>query len=358
MKINKLLSALFIFSVLLFNSCSNDDDGSDNLPKGAYENGILISGEGSGAGTGSVSFVSEDLSFSENLIFKKNNNDLELGTFLQSIAFNDSKAFIVVDNTNTITVVDRYTFEYEGEIIEGLSAPRFMTIVGNKGYVTNWGSTSDDTDDFVAVVDLSTYAVEGTISVGNGPERIIAKGGKLFVSHKGAYTTNNIVSVIDIATENLQEITVKDNPDELEFNSAGNLVVLSEGRTIYDADWNVIGNTEGSISTINTSSLEVDSEIVFAEGEHPSLMVVNNGDIYYASNGKVYTIDENAGSLSTTSIVESQGYLYGLEVENDNIYLLDANFSDLSELHVYDLGTQAKIETVSVALGASKIYFN
>lgn len=357
MKINKLISKLFILSVLFFASCSNDDDATVIVPKGDFENGILISGEGSGAGTGSVSFVSNDFTLTENLIYKKT-NDVELGIYLQSIAFDDSRAFVIVDNANTITIVDRYTFEYEGEITADLSAPRFMAIAGNKGYITNWGSTSDETDDFVAIVDLSTYMVESTISVGNGPERIVEKDGKLFVSHKGAFSTNNIISVIDIVSKNVEEITVKDNPDELAFNSVGNLVVLSEGRTLYDTDWNVIGNTLGSISTIDTSALTVDSEIVFADGEHPTLMVFNDSMIYYALNGKVYSIDEGASILSSTSIVESQGYLYGLEVGNDKMYLLDASFSDLSELNVYDLATKAKTQTKSVALGASKIYFN
>ena len=68
---NKLLSALFILSVLFFTSCSTDDSPSEL--KGDYENGILISGEGS-ATTGSVSFVSSDFLTSENLIYKNVNN--------------------------------------------------------------------------------------------------------------------------------------------------------------------------------------------------------------------------------------------------------------------------------------------
>jgi len=357
MKISKLLSNALILSVLFLTSCSNDDDGIQ-LPRGDYENGILISGEGSpSAGTGSITFVSNDLTTTENLIYKKVNNT-ELGTFLQSIAFDNESAFIVVDNANSITVVDRYTFEEKTIITTDLIAPRYMTIVGDKGYVTNWGSTSDDTDDFIAIVNLNTNVVDDTISIGNGPERIISRGGKLYVSHKGAFSTNNIISVIDIETKNVEAITVKDNPDELFFNSSGSLVVLSEGRTLFDSSFNVTGHTLGSISIIDINTLTVSQEFDFAEGEHPNLMVSDDGNIYYAVGGKVYSIEENATSLSSESIVESQGFLYGMEVKDDRIYLLDASFSDLSELNVYSLGTQDKIDTKAVALGASKIYFN
>ncbi len=356
MKMNSLITKCLFLALICLTSCS-DDDEIIVVPKGDYENGLLISGEGSGAGTGSISFVSNDLSESENLIYKKVNN-VELGTFLQSIAFDDDSAYIIVDNTNTITVVDRYTFEFKNEIIVNLSTPRFMTVVGDKGYVTNWGSTSDDTDDFIAVVDLQTFAVDKTISVGNGPERIIAKDGKLYVSHKGAFTNNNIVSVITITTEEVEEITVKDKPDELVFNNAGDLVVLSEGRTLYDANWNVTGHTLASISTIDVSTLVIDTALDFELGAHPSLMVLDNNTIYYALGNDIFAMDADATALPGASLLTAEGYLYGMAVGGNRIYATNASFTDVSALNIYDLASQDKIDTKEIALGASKIYFN
>ncbi len=360
MTINKLMARLFVLSVLFLSSCSDDDSTSE--PKGDYENGILISGEGSSTGTGSISFVSNDFVTTENLIYKKVNN-AELGTFLQSMAFDGDDAYIIVDNANTLTIVDRYTFEEKGTITTDLSTPRYMTVVGDKGYVTNWGSTADETDDFIAIVDLSSSTVESTISVGNGPERIIANNGKLYVSHKGAFTNNDIISVIDIATENIQEVTVKDKPDELFFNSSGDLVVLSEGRILYDASFNVIGNTLGSISTINPSTLNVSSELDFVDGEHPSFMVFDGNTIYYGLNNEIYKLDDNATTLPTTSIltveIADPSYsFYGMEVESDKIFILETSFKDTSKLNIYDLITKELIDTKTIALGASKIYFN
>lgn len=353
MRIYKLVSLLAIVAIFL-TSCNKE---SEDLPRGDYENGILISGEGSGAGTASISFISNDFETLENLIYKKVNT-AELGTFLQSIAFDNERAFIVVDNQNTITAVDRYTFEKRGEITTDLSTPRFMTVVGNKGYVTNWGSTSSATDDFIAIVNLDSYTVESTISVGNGPERIIESNGNLYVSHKGAFTTNNVISVINIASKVVQEVTVKDNPDELFFNNAGELVVLSSGRTIYDADWAVIDNTLGSIATIDVSTLKITNELTFADGEHPSLMVLEDDIIYYNIGNNVYAINESATSLSDTSIIEAEGYFYGIEVDGDALFTLNASFTDVSTLNVYSIKTKTKTQTREVGIGASKIYFN
>ena len=349
MRINKLLAAL-VFGAIAFTSCTDD---SPSLPRGDYDGGVLISGEGSGAGTGSVSFVSDDFETAENLIYKKVNST-ELGTYLQSMAFDSDNAFIVVDNQNTITVVDRYTFEKVGVITSELVSPRFMTVSDNKGYVTNWGTT----EAYVSVYDLTSYEFIKKINIGSGPERIIESNGKLYVSHKGGWGSNNVISVIDIATDNVEEITVNDKPDEMFFNNNGQLVVLSEGAVQYDASWNVIGNTIGSITAINVSDNTIASQLDFASGEHPSLMVLENNTIYYTLGNNIYAIDTDATSLSTTEIVTAEGYLYGIEVEGNSLFTLNASFTDVSTLNVFDITTKTKTQTKSVALGASKIYFN
>ena len=351
MKITKLLGVLFLGSIL-FTSCS--DDTSPSLPKGDYENGILISGEGNTSISGSVSFVSNDLTTVENTIYKKVNN-AEFGEYVQSIAFDNDRAYIVTDNQNTVTVVDRYTFDKAGAITTGLSKPRYMTVVGNKGYVTNWGATDNDNDDFVAIVDLNSLEVEGKVDVALGPERIIAKNGKLYVSHLGAFGTNNKVVIIDIATKSVvKEITVKDRPDELYVDSSGKLVVLSAGKAAWTGDEAI-----AAISLINTASNEVDSELLFNEGEHPSQMVLEGNNIYYSIGNNIYKTDVNATALPTSELLTTDaGYLYGLGVRNNEVFVLDASFSGNSKLDIYDLSAKTKKDTKEVALGASKIYFN
>lgn len=354
MKINKF-AILSIALSTLFISCDNDSDeilepGSD------YSNGILVSGEGSGAGTGSISFIPQDLSSSTHLIYKAE-NDAELGTFLQSIAFSDTNAYISVDNQNTITVVDRITFQEVGKIDSQLELPRYMEVVGEVGYSTNWGSTASETDDFIAVVDLNTNSVTKTIPVSLGPERIVSKDGKLYVSHKGAYGVNNIVSVIDIATDAVTEISVGDKPDELLFTQSGDLIVLSEGAVQYDMDWNVIGNTLGSISKIDTNTNSVTSTLTFADGEHPSLLEIDGSDLYYSLNSGVFKMSVTDTELPTSSFIEA-GYINGMSINNNQLYTAVASYTALSDFNVYSLSNKEMITTLKVGIGASKIYFN
>jgi len=355
MKISKFLLSIFLISVV-FVSC--DDEDSPVLPKGDYEFGILISGEGSGGGSGSISYISNDYETVEHQIYN-NVNGSELGTYLQSVAFDNDRAFIVTDNQNTITVVDRYTFKELATISTDLSNPRYMAIYNGVGYITNWGNPSDGTDDFIAEVDLNTYDVINTIEVGNGPERILAQNGTLFVSHKGAWSTNNIVTAIDIATKSTTEIIVKDNPDEMFFDNSGVLIVLSEGRTIYDASWNVIGQTPAAISKINTSANSVINEIVFPDGQNPSLLANDSNYFYYNIGSKLYSLEQSASSLTSVEVVDTgAGYLYGLNAKNGYIFTLDASFTGMSSMNVFDLNTKAKTFTSDAPIGASKIYFN
>lgn len=350
MKINKLFTLILVLWAIIFTSCS--DDNTPDLPKGDYDKGILISGEGSGS-TGSISYVSNDLTTNENLIYKKVNNS-ELGTFLQSIAFDDDSAYIIVDNQNTITAVDRYSFTKKGEITTNLETPRYMVVSNGKGYVTNWGTT----EGFVAVFDMNSYSFIKKITISTGPERILEKNGKLYVSHKGGNGSNNVISVIDISTDGVQEIIVNDKPDEMFFNNSGNLVVLSEGKAAWTND-----ETLAAISKIDLNDNSV-TKMEFKDGEHPSLMVFDNNVIYYNLSNKVYKMNTSETSLSTAEFLTIElfttGYseFYGMEVKENKLYALSTRFSDLSELRVFNLIDNSKIKTIEAPIGASKIYFN
>lgn len=351
------------FEYTVTNSEGLSDEGVISIVIGPdYLNGLIVSAEGAwGARDGSVSFVSDDLATVPSDYIYEAVNGAQLGGLIQSIAFSDENAYIVLNDVNSLVVVDRYTFEIVGSINTGFDNPRYMAIVGDKGYVTNWGpDTYTTNDDYLAVIDLTTNTLETeTISLSFGVEQIIASGDKLYVSHKGAYTSNNIISVVDTANSNaITEITVNDSPDEIIIDDSGDLIVLCEGNTLYNADWSVAGITTASISFVNTSTNEVTNSIEFPENENASLLSYENGNVYYyqGSTGIVYEIEESATSLATTGIDVSS--IYGMSVNDGNLYTVTYNFIDLSELFVYDIATGDGVYSNEVGLGASKIYFN
>ncbi|MCX7550198.1 YncE family protein [Xanthomarina sp. F2636L] len=349
----KFLTLVLVFGFLT-TSCSDDDDNFVNPPValGDYENGIFVSAEG-GTLSGSVSFISNDFSNAETNVFF-NVNAEELGTYVQSMGINDNNAYVVVDNNN-IHVVNRYSFIKEATISAGLELPRFIAFAGGNGYVTNWGDPTDSTDDFIAVVDLATNAVIDTIPVEEGPEQILSVGNKLYVSHKGGYGSNNIVSVINVSNADVSTILVNDVPDEMIINNSGQLVVLCEGKAAWTGD-----ETPASISKIDLSSNTVVETLTFANGVHPSVMGYTNGKVYYQSGNEIFELSDSASSLPSTSIINLGAISpYGMSVKDDKLYVTDAkDFVSLSDLIVYDLNTKSVIHTFEVGLIASKIYFN
>ena len=348
------LAGLLVTSCLLsflFIGCSSDDD---TLPiiEGDFLDGIFISHEG-GNVSGSVSFIPENLSEVKNNLYQSVNGK-ELGTFQQSMMFLDSLAFIVVDNANTIAVVNRYTFKEKVIITEGLQTPRYMNVVNGKGYVTNWGDTALETDDFIAVLNLETFKVEETIPVGNGPERIVVKNDLLYVSHKGGFTTNDIVSVINTNSNEVAEIAVGDNPDEMEFSSNGDLWILCEGKNDFN---NPDNSTAGSLVRLDTETNAVKTTLTFAGQQQPSLMAYENGNLFYYLDGSIYKMSENAEELPESTVISKVNF-YGMNIKDDVLYGTDAkDFSRNGSLVSIDLETKDTLQLFEVGVIPAKIYF-
>lgn len=321
---------------------------------GDYANGILVSNEGPFSnGTGTVTFISEDLSVVNNGIYKMT-NDEDLGNVVQSIGFTENEAFIVANVSNKINVVNRYTFEKIASITDGLNNPRYFIEANGKGYVTNWGDTADETDDFVAIINLQNYTVEGTISVILGPEAILAKDNTVYVAHQGAWGQNNKVSVINTTSNELiKTLTVGDVPNSMQLDASGNLWVLASGKPAYTGD-----ETAGVLTKINTVTNEVDNNIQFETTQHPSSLNLDAGILYYRLGDTVFEQSLSATSLNMETVLEGVSF-YTMVVNNGRLYGTDAgDYASNGTLTVYDLNTELTIKALTVGIIPGGIYFN
>src|SRR5690606_21132448 len=131
------------------------------------------------------------------------------GSFLQSVFFDDEKAFIISNGSNKITVVDRYTFKYLGSIDTGLAVPRYGVVANGKAFVTNLNTFGSLTDDFVAVIDIDNYEVIQTIPMNALAERILRAGDKIFVGN-GNYGSGASLTVIDAGTSEITDVLPTD----------------------------------------------------------------------------------------------------------------------------------------------------
>lgn len=339
------------FLALFLASCSSDDNDQPQNISADYENGIFVTNEGPfNNGSGTVTFISQDFSTVEQKIYKKVNGS-DLGNVVQSMGFSGGDAFIVVNNSQKIVIVDRYTFQKKDSIVTGLETPRYFASSSlNKGYISDWGDPNDSNDDYVAVVDLRTNTISSTIPVPFGPDKILNLNNKIYVAHSGGYGHNNLISVIS-GNSVQHTITVGDVPNSM-VAVGDYLYIMGGGKPDYSGN-----ETPGSIVKIDLATDEVLETYTFNISDHPSGLTADGSQLFYNLNGKVYKVNSNSVSLPGTPIVD--GFFYSLEARNAMLYATDAgDYASRGRLLIYDLSTNQQVQDFQVGIIPGGIYFN
>ena len=312
-----------------------------------FTNGIFVLNEGgAGSGNASVSYISDDFSQLQNNIFGSANSGAALGDTGQSIGFNGDYAYVVLNISNEIKVVNRLTFQLN-TTITGFANPRYIAFHDNFAYVTCWGSAVSADDDYVAIVDLSNNTILSTISVNEGPERIIVHAGKLYVAHQGGYGFGSSVSVIDPSTNTVSHnIAVGDVPNSIVAHD-GFLYVLCGGKPSWSQ-----AETDGILSKIDPLTNLVVGTTPFVG--HPSNLEIAGNDMFYSVDAEVFKSELAAATLPTTPLfsIAPQGVygIYGMDIIDNVLYVADAvDYASPGTVFVYSLqGVRLQEFTVGV----------
>lgn len=315
-KLNNLLILTFaIFLSMVLVSCGDDDPQVIN----EFERGVFVVNEGNfGSGNGSVSHfnpASEEVKFN---VFSQNNEDKPLGDVVQSMTLDGVTGYIVVNNSNKVEVVN-YTTMVNHATIEGLSMPRYLTLGGNKGYISEW--VEFDTTGRVSVFNPGTSEVIKRIQVGFGAEYLLINDGNLYVSN----TRENTISVIDLASEAVKDtITVSQAPGHMMKDANGKIWVICGGG--FNEDWSPANN--GALVKINPATNTVEETFEFGANVSTKMAVNPSKDIiYYAIGNAIFALDIASASLPANPLITNDDIVgfYGMGVHpvNGNIYLGD-----------------------------------
>ncbi|MFD1315981.1 DUF5074 domain-containing protein [Namhaeicola litoreus] len=346
----KNLVILFVFSLIIF-GCSDDDKEIEE--KGEFANGFFITNEGPfNNGSGSITHVSEEGLITQK-VYQKVNNEV-LGNIVQSMSFHEDKAYIVVNNSNKIVVVDRYTMEKIGTIQgEGVNSPRHMVSHNNRGYLSNWGDPVNNSDDFISVIDLNNDNVIETIPVGEGPENMVISNGKLFVNLEGGYSQNKYVMVVNLnSLENLGMLEVSDVPNSILRDDKDQVWVLCGGKPSWTGD-----ETHGSLFKINPTDLSLD-QIDFTDSQHPDLLTFTNGSLYFNLDGQVLKMNTATMSDPIDIVQGIEGYFYSMNSLNGELYATDAkDFQSEGELKIFNAITSTVLETIETGVIPGSVVF-
>lgn len=245
---------LLAFSILVASGCDavGDNEADPTL------SGVYVVNQGNfGDGNGSVTVLGPGTNPS------RRGQLTGFGSILQSAALVDENLYVMANSAERIDVFDATTLEQTGQISDVVS-PRYMIASGRTAYVTN---LYEDSGSFaggsVTVIDLVENQKVDEIIVGDNPEGLAMVGQRLYVANH-AFGAGSTISVIDLAT-NVVIDTVDvdcDGPRFLLADSDGDVFVFCTGQTLYDDEFNVVGETDGAVRVLDGSSGEILERIV------------------------------------------------------------------------------------------------
>ena len=332
----KLFLTLLI-SVGIFYSCEKDKQSTISI---ASKTGYYVINEGAwGYSNASIGFLPDDEDYMDELF--KSVNVRPLGDVLTSMCINESSntAYLVLNSSNKIEIIDADNFQQKG-VIEGLESPRDMVINDNKAYVSQWGAQG-----CVKVIDLSNNTITNTIPVGVGPEGMLIVNNNLWVANSGGYGTDNEVSVINLNTLQVAKtITVGDNPVDFVLDKNDDVWVLCAGYTEYDpVDYSIIiSQTPSQLVNISTQSFDVQKTLTISDSSHPLHLATNpDGSVIYFGGGYgfngIFAQDITSEVISGIPLID--GYFYSITVNQftgDIIGTQAPTFTDPGSLSIYD----------------------
>lgn len=308
----KKLLALSLFTVFLsmLISCKKDKP-IDPDPSVVGNNGVFITNEGNFQfGNAKVSYFDKDSSkVIEDLYQPKNN--VTLGDICQSMYLFDSKAYIVLNNSGKIEVVNAKTFEHITSIT-GLTSPRyFLPVSSNKAYVTDLFSNT------ISIINLSTNTVSGTISCKGWTEEMLFKNDKVYVTNE----SSDKVYVINSQTDVLE--------DSIKVGYASNSIREDKNGKLWVMCGTNYVDIKASLYCIDPTTNKVIKSFEFADITHAPYKLRINGtkDKLYFLDQSIYKMDISDGALPVVPFINASTHsFYGLGVDpkTNIIYVSDA----------------------------------
>jgi YVTN family beta-propeller protein len=301
---------ILIFSLVTISCTKNSPGASGSFLTGS---GVFIINEGNFKwGNGSLSFYSFDSARVYNDLFL-NINSRPLGDVPNSMIINGYTAYVVVNNSGKIEVVNRNTLVSVATITK-LISPRNMAVVGeSKAYVSSMYSDS------LAIVNLKDNSISGYINLRRTSETIIISGNKAFISE---WVGGNEIMVINTTNDKvIDSIKVGMEPESMVLDKNKTLWVLCNG------GWT--RNNYAELHAINTVTNLTEKKLIFPykTASPTCLQIDGKGETLYYLESGVRKMSINDVSLPSNAIItESGNYFYkiGINPYNSDIFITDA----------------------------------
>lgn len=304
--------ALLFVSFLL--SCKKEPDPAPvNGDPAAWPgtDGVFVTCEGNFmAGNATVSYFNYANGLVNTDLYHTVNN-LPLGDVCQSMRIFNGKAYMVVNNSAKIEVVNASSFQY-AHTLQNFVSPRYiLPVSSSKAYVTDLYSNC------VYIVDLNLNLTTGNIPLMGWKEELLKTDSMVWVSHMERDWVYLINSQTDQLSDSVQ-LSYASNSMQLDGN--GKLWVLCGG--------DVTNSIPGALHRVNPATRQVEASFPFPAGQSPWKLRMNPGrDTIYFLNSGVYRMAITDAALpSTAFIAQGTANFYGLGIDptHNIIYVSDA----------------------------------
>lgn len=341
--INRLLP-VFLLGILLA-ACS-DDNGANPAPVvPTVPRGLYIINEGNFMrGNASLSFFVPDSAVMYNNVFQSINGR-PLGDVGNSITMHKGRAYIVVNNSHRIEVIDPSTHKSIKSIIcPPGSSPRAIAFdESGTGYITNLYANS------VSVYDDESNTITKSIPVGPNPDGIAVALGNVYVANSGFGATNT-VSIISIARkEVIATLHVGDYPTAVMNMPGGSIGVLCAGAYNDFNDPN--DDTPASLILIDPATrAKVDS---LPLPGHPMRFIMDD-------QGYAYILEAGVTRIHMPTKAFAPGFISGwfysaiADTVHNRLYFTNAlDYVQAGSLEIYDyMGTKRASHPTGIIPGA------
>ncbi|MCL5034492.1 MAG: YncE family protein [Bacteroidetes bacterium] len=279
-------------------------------------------------------------------------NGRGLGDTGNDITIFNGKAYMVINNSDKIEVMDASTAKSVGTIYYNSGTSPYRIAVypdQNTGFVTDLYTNT------VSVVDLLTNSLvpADTIPVGANPYGIAYTSGEVFVANSG-YGSGNTVTVIDASTRKVvKTITVGAGPTEVEPDGNGNVWVSCPGSYgdigkvfVIDASTNSVTDSINAgigLPSFNGSALAVDPQRDAA---------------YLIADSSIIKLDTKTEQISDANFISGSFYAISVDEATGDIYVADAkDYKSDGEVYIYSPDGQFTNRSFTTGINPGAIAF-
>lgn len=323
---NSLLFTSLLALIFLVSCDDKPKPEDDFVPPEPVKGTVFVVNEGNfNSANASLTLldVSNDKLYDD--VFAPANNGRKLGDVFQSVSLFNNNAYLVVNNSQKIEVVNPVTFKSTA-IINGFTSPRYMVQVdANKAYVSEYYANA------VRVVDLSLNTIIGSIAIQGNLDEMVLKNKKVYITN----TKRDYVVVISTLSDQVVDsIPTVYGSNSIKVDSAGYIWVLSNG--------DPVSGIRPALQRINPDIDSVDKKfsLDFSEVDVTRLRMNSSGTKLYWLSRHVYAHSIHANQVSSTPFIRSLGEnYYGLGVHpySGQLFISDAkDFVQRSSIRKYN----------------------